>query len=110
MIADLLTKLLAENELSRMKGKIMGKDTFAISAYLKGSVRKSEVLRTLEHKRSVKNAVYSDSVKTGSDMRYKYQYNIYNHEVSQSQPNKKGILKDGRTCRCDNAKMHKGLK
>ena len=93
-----------------MKGKIMGKDTFAISAYLKGSVRKSEVMRTLEHKRSVKNAAYSDSVKTGSDMRDKYEYNTYNHEVSQSQPNKKGILKDGRTCRCDNAKMHKGLK
>jgi len=32
-------------------------------------VRKSEVMRTPEHKRSVKNGANSDSVKTGSEMR-----------------------------------------
>ena len=42
----------------------MGKDTFAISAYLKGSVRKCEDMRTQEHKRSVKNGANSNGVKT----------------------------------------------
>jgi len=42
----------------------MGKDTFAISAYLKGSVRKCEVMRTQEHKRSVKNGANINGVKT----------------------------------------------
>ena len=57
----LLTNLLAEKELNRMKENIRGK-TVAISAYLKGSVRKSEVMRSAEHKRSVKNGANSDRV------------------------------------------------
>jgi len=51
-----------------MKGEIMGKDTLAISAYLKRSVRIIEVMRTPEHKKSVKKDENSDSVKTGSEM------------------------------------------
>jgi len=62
-------------------------------------------MRTPEHKRSVKNGTNSDSVKAGSEMcnntnkAAEYQDNTYNHEVSQSQPNEKGIVKDGRTGR-----------
>jgi len=59
----------AENKLSRLKAKFKQKDTIYISAYLKGSVRKCEVMRTPEHKRSVKNGVNSNGVKTGSEMR-----------------------------------------
>ena len=44
-------------------------NTISISSYLQWSVRKSEVMRTPEHERSVKNGANSDSVKTGLEMR-----------------------------------------
>ena len=67
-IDDSFIILLAENEFSRLKREIMGKDTLAISAYLKWSVRKSEVMRTQEHIRIVKNGANSNSVKTCAPM------------------------------------------
>jgi len=50
-IADLLTKPLAENEFTKFKNRIMGKSA-DIEAYLQGSVRKPEVMRTPEQKGS----------------------------------------------------------
>ena len=64
--------LLAEKQVSvdrKEKSWERTQDTDSISAYLQGSCRKSEVMRTPEHKRSVKNGANSDSVKTGSEMR-----------------------------------------
>ena len=63
--------LLAEKRVSvdrKEKSWERTQDTVSISAYLQGSVRKSEVMRTPEHKRSVKNSANSESVKTGSEM------------------------------------------
>jgi len=48
-IADLLMKPLAENEFTKLKNRIMGKAA-NISTCLQGSVRKPEVMRTLERK------------------------------------------------------------
>jgi len=63
--------LLAEKRVSvdrKEKSWERTQDSISISAYLQGSVRKSEVMRTPEYKRSVKNGANSDSVKTGSEM------------------------------------------